>query len=132
MKTIRFLFSVLVIGVGAQLAVGCVTQAVSHNPGNAWKQRVIVRHPTNTRISVAELHLRKAAGDLLEFQVNAVNRSPHPRQLHYKIDWLDQSGLVVDTPNSNWLAKKVEANQPFSITAVAQSPKVNDFRIYIR
>lgn len=116
----------LCMGLCACASTGGVSKAQA-----AWDSRVVLAGPAKMKIAVASVHTRLANG-LLEVQLNGLNKSARDLQLHYKLDWLDAEGFQVSTPNSAWLAKKVSGKEPFQITALAQSPKIQDFRLFIK
>ena len=109
----------------------CATTGGVSKAQAEWDKRVVLAGPVKMKVAVASVHTRLANG-LLEVQLNGLNKGARDLQLHYKFDWLDAEGFQVSTPNSAWLAKKVSGKEPFQITALAQSPKVQNFRLFIK
>lgn len=116
----------LCVGLCACASTGGVTKAQT-----AWDNRVVLAGSAKMKIAVASVHTRLANG-LLEVQLNGLNKSARNFRMHYKIDWLDAEGFQISTPNSAWLAKEIAGKGPFQITALAQSPKIQNFRFFIK
>lgn len=74
---------------------------------------------------------RNDAG-FLEVHVNGYNRSNDTRRFQYKVEWLDESGAVLDTKTSVWLPASAPAKSPFSINAVAPREEIVNFRMNTR
>jgi uncharacterized protein YcfL len=68
----------------------------------------------------------------LEVHVNGYNRSNDTRRFQYKVEWLDETGAVLDTKTSAWLPMSAAAKSPFSINAVAPREEIVNFRMNTR
>ena len=114
------------IGLCACTTSGGITRAQIEQD-----KRVVLAGPAKMKISIASVHTRFNNG-LLEVQLNGLNKSFRDIQLHYKIDWLDEAGFQVATPNSAWLMKRITGKEPFQLSALAQSPKIKNFKFFLK
>jgi len=67
-----------------------------------------------------------------ELEIQGHNRAFNTIRFEYKVEWLDKSGMVVDTTTSTWLQTSAAAKSPFAIKAVAPRTTVVDFRMNTR
>ncbi|UCG58343.1 MAG: YcfL family protein [Phycisphaerales bacterium] len=74
---------------------------------------------------------RNDAG-LLELQVQGYNRSHRTKRFRYRVEWLDESGLLVTTKTSVWLRMSAMGKSPFIFKVVAPRPEAVDFRLDTR
>jgi uncharacterized protein YcfL len=68
----------------------------------------------------------------MELEVAGHNRAFNPLRFEYKVEWLDKSGLVIDSLTSKWLLTSAAAKSPFAIKAVAPRTNAVDFRMNTR
>jgi uncharacterized protein YcfL len=68
----------------------------------------------------------------LELEVDGYNRSFDTRRFEYKVEWLDGSGMVIDSTTSKWLQTSAAGKSPFAIKAVAPRTSAVDFRMNTR
>lgn len=71
---------------------------------------------------------RNDAG-FLELHINGHNRSYNTKRFRYKIEWLDQEGLMIQTKTSTWLPASAMGKSSFSLKAVAPRVEAVDFRM---
>lgn len=83
-------------------------------------------------ISITQVSSVRDKGGLLEIQVTGVNNTSYYKKLQYRIEWLDQNGLVIPTILSRWTGFPAFENTEFRFKAVAPKPTATDFRILIR
>lgn len=74
---------------------------------------------------------RDAAG-LLEIQVSGHNQSPWTKRFQYKVEWLDEAGMVIQNKTSVWMLMSAMGSSPYSFKAVAPTPNAVDFRVDTR
>ena len=129
------LISILKIFTGIALCVSlCACSSNSAGVTRAQIQqdkRVVLAGPAKLRLSISTVHTRLNNG-LLEFQLDGLNKSSRDFLLNYKIDWLDESGFEIASQNSKWLMKRITRNEPFQLSAIAQSPKIKNFKIFLK
>ncbi|MGB7582409.1 MAG: DUF1425 domain-containing protein [Sedimentisphaerales bacterium] len=68
----------------------------------------------------------------LQLEIAGHNRAFNPIVFEYKVEWLDKTGMVIDTTTSKWLQTSAAAKVPFAIKAVAPRTTAVDFRMNTR
>jgi uncharacterized protein YcfL len=57
------------------------------------------------------------------------NTTRKPQSFSYRFEWVDNQGMLVDTPASAFIPRQIEGGENLFITAVAPNPSAKDFRI---
>jgi uncharacterized protein YcfL len=83
-------------------------------------------------IVVDEAVLRRNDAGFLELHVNGHNKSYNTKRFRYRVEWLDASGLVIETKTSVWLRASAMGKSPFSFKVVAPRTEAVDFRMDTR
>lgn len=137
MKKLEFIFTTLIV-----LASGC------HQPHDS---RIHVREKIGSDILGSNIVTRPIAhafsaligegieitnavtmkneAGLLELHVTGFNRSYDTKRFRYRVEWLDENGLVIETKTSVWLPMSAMGKSPFSFKVVAPRPKAVNFRM---
>ena len=68
----------------------------------------------------------------MELAIDGHNRAFNTIRFEYKVEWLDKSGVLIDTATSKWLQTSAAAKAPFTIKAVAPRTTAVDFRMNTR
>jgi uncharacterized protein YcfL len=68
----------------------------------------------------------------LELEVQGHNRAFNTIRFEYKVEWVDNAGLTLDSSTSKWLTWSAAAKAPFVIKAVAPRTSAVDFRMNTR
>ena len=68
----------------------------------------------------------------MELEIDGYNNSFDTRRFEYKVEWLDGSGMVIDTTTSKWLLTSAAGKSPFAIKAVASRTTAVDFHMNTR
>jgi uncharacterized protein YcfL len=68
----------------------------------------------------------------MQLDVNGYNKSFDTKRFEYKVEWLDASGLVIDSAASKWLLTSAAGKSPFTIKAIAPRTGAVDFRMNTR
>ena len=95
------------------------------------------------RITIIDVHLRSLisisqiitnlqADGLRQVQVKGMSHSASYMKLEYKVEWLDQMGMVIPSLMSNWTKFPVHQRTEFRFSMISPNPSANDFRILIR
>ncbi len=66
---------------------------------------------------------------LTKIQAEIQNRTDNRQLVNYRFDWVDQNGIRIETPLSNWTAVSLAAKERKLLTAVAPTPDAADFRL---
>jgi uncharacterized protein YcfL len=83
-------------------------------------------------IEINEAVLRRNNAGFLELHVNGTNNSQHTKKFQYRVEWLDQDGLLIQTKTSVWLRMSAMGKSPFSFKVVAPRKEAVNFRIDTR
>ena len=81
-------------------------------------------------VKQAVTHVNKDG--FMELEVSGYNRSFNPLRFEYKVEWLDRSGMVVDTTTSKWMLTSAAGKSDFAIKSVAPRKEAVDFRMNTR
>ncbi|MFH1371259.1 MAG: YcfL family protein [Planctomycetota bacterium] len=68
----------------------------------------------------------------MQLDVNGYNKSFQTRRFEYKVEWLDASGLLIDSATNKWLLTSAAGKSPFTIKAIAPRTGAVDFRLNTR
>ncbi len=83
-------------------------------------------------IEITEAVTKRNDAGFLELHVNGYNRSYQTRRFKYRVEWLDEDGLLIQSKTSVWLRTSAMGKSPFSFKAVAPTPKAVNFRMDTR
>ena len=83
-------------------------------------------------IEITEAVTRRNKAGILELYVSGFNRSYKTRRFKYRVEWLDENGLLIQTKTSVWLRTSAMGKSPFSFKVVAPTPKAVNFRMDTR
>ena len=83
-------------------------------------------------IEITEAVTRRNNAGFLELHVNGHNRSYQTKRFRYRVEWLDENGLLIQSKTSVWLPASAMGKSPFSLKAVAPTPKAVNFRMDTR
>jgi uncharacterized protein YcfL len=110
-------------GVGSDTLVdNIVTRPVAHAFSALIGQGIEIRKAV-TRVN---------KDGFLELEVSGFNESYETRRFEYKVEWLDGSGLVIDSTTSKWLQTSAMPKSPFAIKAIAPRTNAVNFRMNTR
>lgn len=136
--------TVLVLSVFV-LAVGCYKQ---YDPNVNLGSRVrsddilnnVITRPIGGLVSIligegivvnGVREVRTTEG-FLEVQVSGVNKSQFKKIFEYRTDWLDTTGMLIDTEMSKWTTMSVMPRSPFQFKVTSPTEDANDYRINTR
>ena len=83
-------------------------------------------------IEIDQAILKRNEAGFLELYINGHNRSYNTKRFRYKVEWLDQDGLMIETKTSVWMTASAMEKSPFSIKAVAPRAEAVNFRMDTR
>ena len=83
-------------------------------------------------IEVTNAVTRRNDAGFLELYVNGQNESYNTKRFRYKVEWLDEEGLMIETKTSVWLPFSATGKSPFTIKAVAPRTQAVNFRMNTR
>ncbi len=80
-------------------------------------------------IEITQAITKRNETGFLELYVNGYNRSYQTKRFRYRVEWLDENGLLIQSKTSVWLPMSAMGKSPFSLKAVAPTPKAMNFRM---
>ena len=83
-------------------------------------------------IEVTNVVERVSPRGFLEVQVEIYNHAKGRRIIDYRVEWLDDDGMVLDTIMTHWVSKSVMPGSSSSFRVIAPSRLATDFRINTR
>ncbi len=81
---------------------------------------------------VTGINQSTVSGNLLKVQATVENIDTKIRTLNYKIEWIDDSGMSIESVNEAWKSIQLQGRESQTIQSVAINPKAVDFRIKLR
>jgi uncharacterized protein YcfL len=110
-------------GVGSDTVVdNIVIRPVTHAFSALIGQGIEIRQ--------AVTHINKDG--FLELEIVGYNESYDTRRFEYKVEWLDITGLSIDSKTSVWQQASAAGKSPFAIKAVAPRTNAVNFRMNTR
>ncbi len=106
---------------------GCVVAPPAIDP-----RITIIEDDLAADLSILELSTHTTGGGFLEVQVTGMNKTPFYKKLEYKVEWLDQSGMIVPTILSRWTIFPAYGKAEFRFKSISPKTTVSDFRVLIR
>ena len=83
-------------------------------------------------IILTDVQTNKNDAGLLEVYVSGFNKSYGTKKFRYRVEWLDEKGLLIETKTSVWLPMSAMGKQPFSFKVVAPRPDAVNYRMDTR
>jgi len=80
-------------------------------------------------IEITQAVTRRNEAGLLELHVNGFNRSYQTKKFYYRVEWLDENELLIQTKTSVWLRTSAMGKSSFSFKVVAPTQKAVNFRM---
>lgn len=84
------------------------------------------------KIKISNVVVQRNKIGLLEIQVNGYNESYKTVRFSYRVEWLDESGMLITTKTTKWLPMSAAGNSSFGFKAVSPSPDAVNFRMNTR
>ena len=83
-------------------------------------------------IEITEAVTRKNDAGFLELHINGYNRAYGTKRFRYRVEWLDEDGILIQTKTSVWLPYSAMGKSPFSLKVVAPRTEAANFRMDTR
>ena len=80
-------------------------------------------------IEITQAITRRNESGFLELHINGHNRSYKVKRFRYRVEWLDENGLLIQTKTSVWLPASAMGKSPFSLKVVAPRQEAVNFRM---
>ena len=122
MKILVFSVSVLMF-----LVAGCV-----HTPVQPSDARVTLGPGLGSIVYVTSVRCARNQAGYCLFQANVVNNTNRQVRLEYKVQWLDEAGMEIESVLSTWQPLAVQPAEIKGLSAVSPVKEAVDFRFYAR
>jgi uncharacterized protein YcfL len=90
-------------------------------------KRVVTDNTLARTVRVNSVNQATVSGNLLKIQATLENLKNNPRTIRYKFEWVDQSGMAVNSPNETWKTLMLQGRETTMISTVAINPRAVDF-----
>jgi uncharacterized protein YcfL len=125
--------SLLAAGALAALS-GCATNVNTveraqpqATPDFVADKRVVTDNTLARTVRVNSINQATVSGNLLKVQATLENLKNNPRNIRYKFEWIDQSGMAVNSPTETWKTLMLQGRETTMISTVAINPRAVDF-----
>jgi len=78
-------------------------------------------------LEVISVNQATANGDLLKIQVNLKNLSAKEMNLNYKVEWMDEAGIVINDSSAVWMPLYVRGAENVAVQSVSTTPRAKNF-----
>ncbi len=78
-------------------------------------------------LEVVSVNQATANGDLLKIQVNLKNLSAKEMNLNYKVEWMDEAGIVINDSSAVWMPLYVRGAENVAVQSVSTTPRAKNF-----
>lgn len=135
MNTPNRLLVIRLLTAGALAALtGCATNVNTAEraqpqatPNFISDKRVITDNTLARTVRINAINQATVSGNLLKIQATLENLKSNPRTIRYKFEWIDQSGMAVNSPNETWKTLMLQGRETTMISTVAINPSAVDF-----
>ena len=103
--------------------MGCAT---------ARDTRLFVNSDISRYIDVTNVSCTRAPNGFCVVRADVLNRTKKDISLEWKVQWLDENGMDLDTATSTWQKQAIVAQDFHALRAVAARKEAVTMRIYIR
>ena len=78
-------------------------------------------------LEVISVNQATANGDLLKIQVNLLNLSKKEMNLNYKVEWMDEAGIVITDSSAVWMPLFIRGAENVAVHSVSSSTRAKNF-----
>ena len=78
-------------------------------------------------LEVISVNQATANGDLLKIQVNLQNLSKKEMNLNYKVEWMDEAGIVINDSSAVWMPLFIRGAENVAVQSVSSSTRAKNF-----
>ncbi len=91
--------------------------------------RIITDPSLNKKSAVLQIRETRVGNGLLKIQAEILNRTSSRKRINYRFDWIDDAGMVIDSPLTNWKSLSLAGKESRFISSVAPTPRAVDFKL---
>jgi len=133
MKSSLLLVPAVLLLAGCGTTVNTVSRADSlAAPSMVADRRVITDNSLAGMVRVVSVNQATVSGNLLKIQATIENLKRSTKTLNYKFEWIDESGMAVDSPNETWKQIRLQPRETTTISTVAVTPRAVDFTLKLK
>jgi uncharacterized protein YcfL len=85
-----------------------------------------------TKVYVADARCAKGKSDYATFQANVVNNTSRDLGVEWRVVWLDEDGIAIDSLVSTWNKVMLAPNDIQALKVTAPRTDAADMRFYVR
>jgi uncharacterized protein YcfL len=90
-------------------------------------KRVYMSSSLAKNLEVISVNQATANGDLLKIQVNLQNLSKKEMNLNYKVEWMDEAGIVINDSSAVWMPLFIRGAENVAVQSVSSSTRAKNF-----
>ena len=113
--------------VAAVALTGCVATNVP-----PMDRRVTIAADLGTRAYITDVRVARGSSDYMTFQANVVNNTSSDLGVEWKVVWLDDDGVAIDTIVSTWNKLMLPPNDIQALKNTAPRMDAADMLFYLR
>lgn len=126
----RCLAAVILLAIISCRTVNTVERAEPRaRPSVIRDSRIITDPSLNKKSAVLQIRETRVGNGLLKIQAEILNRTSSRKRINYRFDWIDDAGMVIDSPLTNWKSLSLAGKESSFISSVAPTPRAVDFRL---
>ena len=92
-------------------------------------KRLITDTGLHNRVQPVGINTATGPGGFLKIQVELQNTTGSAQKFTYRIEWFDETGMIINTPTAVAIPRSIEGGETLAITAMAPTDRAKDFRI---
>lgn len=95
-------------------------------------RRVTIAADLGTKVYVTDVRCAKGKSDYSTFQANVVNNTSRDLGVEWRVVWLDEDGIAIDSLVSTWNKVMLAPNDIQALKVTAPRTDAADMRFYVR
>ena len=123
----RKLMMMMILAAGAAVLSGCIS-----TPVPPMDSRVTVAPNLGNKLYVTDIRCAKGSSEYLTFQANVVNNTGSDLRVQWKVQWLNQDGIEIDSLVSSWNSVAIQPYDIKGLKGTAPRTDAADMRFYVR
>ena len=92
-------------------------------------KRVTSDPELDRHVHVVGVNSTDTPGGFLKIQIHVQNQTSSMQTYSYRVEWFDQSGMLITLPTDNSTSRTIEGKETQDIVALAPTITAKDFRV---
>ncbi len=92
-------------------------------------KRITTDYSLGRKITIQGVNFVVGQEGFMRIQVGLMNKTRRSQNFTYRIEWLDEAGILIDLPTSSTRRMAIQGKETMSITATAPTDRARDFRM---